>query len=219
MRWRTLFRSGEMQNITESDLLKARSELGIRAIVDLRGPDSISRVGTGPIADPPTNYRNIPFLTQGDGERQLLRSLSNMGDFYLNVIERPHFGPKVVEALQVAAEPHASPTVFHCTAEKDRTGMFAAFLLGVLGVKDEDIVRDYARSAAHMEKLKEGLRLNPEGIRLIEEMPAHTFESRPESMEMLLDYVNREYGSMKGYVLAHGAYEGLFTALEDALLE
>ena len=141
-----------------------------------------------------------------------------MGDFYLNVIERPHFGPKVVEALQVAAEPHASPTVFHCTAGKDRTGMFAAFLLGMLGVKDEDIVRDYALSAPHMEKLKESLSLNPEGARLLAEIPAHSFESQPESMEMLLVYVSREYGSMKGYVLAHGAHEGLFAALEDALL-
>ena len=141
-----------------------------------------------------------------------------MGEFYVNVIERPHFGKRLIEALRVAAERHAGPTVFHCTAGKDRTAMFAAFLLGLLGVRDDDIVRDYVLSAPHMERLKESLSLDPEGARLIAETPAHSFESRPESMEMLLEYITRNYGSAKDYVLAHGAHEGLFTALKDALL-
>ena len=42
IRRRTLFRSGEMQNMTEPDLPKARSELGIKTVVDLTGQDSIS---------------------------------------------------------------------------------------------------------------------------------------------------------------------------------
>ncbi|MCH9011374.1 MAG: tyrosine-protein phosphatase [Chloroflexi bacterium] len=165
------------------------------------------------------SYRHIPFLTQGAQIREFLWSISNMGEFYVNVIERPHFGPKLVEALRVAAEPHAGPTVFHRTAGRDRTGMFSAFLLGILGVRDDDIVRDYALSAPHMEKLKESLSLDPEGASLIAETPAHSFEADPDSMEMLLDYINRKYGSAKGYVSAHGGHEDLFAALEDALLE
>ena len=42
VRRRTVFRCGEMQNMTEPDLLKARGELGIKTIVDLTGQDSIS---------------------------------------------------------------------------------------------------------------------------------------------------------------------------------
>jgi len=70
-----------------------------------------------------------------------------------------------------------------------------------------------------MEGLKESLAMNPEGARLIAETPAHSFEADSDSMEMLLDYISREYGSAKGYVSAHGGHEGLFAALEDALLE
>ena len=69
---RTLFRSGEIQNMTEPDLLKARSELGIKTVVDLQCQDSISQVGTGPIADPPVSHHHIPFLTQGAQIREFL---------------------------------------------------------------------------------------------------------------------------------------------------
>lgn len=217
-RWRTLFRSGETRNMTESDLLLARDELGIKTLVDLRGQDSVSRVGTGPIADPPVKYHHIPFLTEDVQIRQLLRSLPNMGEFYVNMIERPHFGKCLLEALEIAAEPHSHPTVFHCTAGKDRSGIFAAFLLGSLGVQRVDIIEDYALSAPHMDRVRESMLSNPEGAKLVAEVPAFALESRPEFMEIFLDYVSREYGSVKGYVLAKGASESLFTALEDALL-
>ena len=91
VRWRTLFRCGETQNMTESDLFKARSELGVKTLVDLRGQDSISQVGTGPIANPPVDYHHIPFLAQSDDIRQLLWSLSDNGEFYINVIEYVRF--------------------------------------------------------------------------------------------------------------------------------
>ena len=43
--------------------------------------------------------------------------------------------------------------MFHCSAGKDRTGVLAAVLLGLLGVPDETIVADYALSAAAMQQL------------------------------------------------------------------
>jgi protein tyrosine/serine phosphatase len=40
-----------------------------------------------------------------------------------------------------------SAMVVHCTAGKDRTGVFIALLLGLCGVDDEIIVKEYGLSA------------------------------------------------------------------------
>ena len=39
------------------------------------------------------------------------------------------------------------PALVHCTAGKDRTGLVIALALGAVGVADEVIADDYARSA------------------------------------------------------------------------
>src|SRR4051812_12488696 len=48
----------------------------------------------------------------------------------------------------IAAAP--SGVLFHCTAGKDRTGVIASALLGVLGASKDTIVGDYARSTDAM---------------------------------------------------------------------
>lgn len=40
-----------------------------------------------------------------------------------------------------------SAMIIHCSAGKDRTGLFVATLLGLCGVDDEIIVREYELSA------------------------------------------------------------------------
>lgn len=42
--------------------------------------------------------------------------------------------------------------VFHCSAGKDRTGLGAAFLLGILGVSYEDIEQDFLASNAYLNR-------------------------------------------------------------------
>src|SRR5204862_328145 len=56
-------------------------------------------------------------------------------------------------ALTVLVEHDAYPAVFHCSAGKDRTGILAAIVLGLLGVPDDVIVADYTLSAAAMERM------------------------------------------------------------------
>ena len=47
------------------------------------------------------------------------------------------------------AEPAELPALFHCTAGKDRTGIAAALLLGLLGVPDETVLDDYELSTTY----------------------------------------------------------------------
>lgn len=53
-------------------------------------------------------------------------------------------GPQVFERIfrHLIANPR-SPFIIHCTAGKDRTGVFIMLLLGLCGVDDEVIAREY----------------------------------------------------------------------------
>ena len=52
----------------------------------------------------------------------------------------------VGRCLRLLADASTAPVVFHCAAGKDRTGVLAMLTLSLLGVGDDPIADDYARS-------------------------------------------------------------------------
>src|SRR5690606_8815017 len=66
-------------------------------------------------------------------------------------------GERLVEAIDLIVSA-PGPVAFHCTAGKDRTGLVAALVLSSVGVPDDVVVDDYARSRAAMTQLVEWYR-------------------------------------------------------------
>ena len=54
----------------------------------------------------------------------------------------------IATAVELLAEPDSYPAVFHCAAGKDRTGVLAAVVLGLLGVPHDSIATTTASAAA-----------------------------------------------------------------------
>jgi len=85
------------------------------------------------------------------------------------------------------------PTVFHCTAGKDRTGFAAALLLKAVGVSDEEVMRDYLLT-------NERLQL-PAVARM--GLPRDAMEVlwrvQPAFLAAAFDEVVVRYGSLEGY--------------------
>ena len=69
-------------------------------------------------------------------------NLSSGVDFYTSMIEAGAHA-YVAAANAIARRGRRCPRCFSCMAGKDRTGVFAAIVLGLLGVPDEVIVEDY----------------------------------------------------------------------------
>jgi protein-tyrosine phosphatase len=107
----------------------------------------------------------------------------------------------ICEVLAILTDPAAYPVLLHCTAGKDRTGVLIALVLSLLGVPDETIVEDYARSGPAMVELVESwLEAAPtERVRIERMAPAIT-AAHPETMEQLLRSIREVYGSVDGYV-------------------
>ena len=59
--WRRIFRSGEMHLATERDLTYLKEEIGLRAVIDLRGSRRLKQVGIGPQSEIGIRYHNIPL--------------------------------------------------------------------------------------------------------------------------------------------------------------
>ena len=109
--------------------------------------------------------------------------------------------------------------MFHCTAGKDRTGVLSAVVLSLLGVDEPTVVADYALSGAAMLRLRAKLIAQvPRGPGDLENID-EVFSADPAQMELLLDHLRQQYGSVAAYVEGLGAGAGLVERLRAALLE
>ena len=120
-----LYRGSEMDThheITDAGRRVMRGELGIRTDLDLRG-EAVGRVTESP-AGSELKYLLIPCLSY---------------DAFMADEQKP-----TCKALfDVLADADLYPIYFHCWGGADRTGTLALMLESVLGLSDDDLIRDY----------------------------------------------------------------------------
>jgi protein-tyrosine phosphatase len=214
-RWRTLFRADGLGELTEPDLAVLRG-LGIRTVIDLRSGSELER-GRFDVDAHPVTFHHFPFIAELPDAEEFDRRPGLLGTQYQEIVRDA--GDQILAALDVLASPGALPAVFHCTAGKDRTGVLSAIVLSLLGVDEPTVVADYALSGEAMQRLREKLiRKYPEGRETIQNID-EVFSAHPAQMELLLDHVREQYGSVDAYVAGLGAEAGLVERLRGALLE
>jgi protein-tyrosine phosphatase len=214
--WRRLFRSSELHHMTSHDITRLREEIRLRSVIDLRRSRQLEP--SSPLNEVGVEYYNIPLIDRGNDNENVNQDFSNMGEVYSYLVRREEFGRRVVEALEIIAEPDNLPLVFHCSAGKDRTGILTAIVLSILGVTDEDIIEDYTLTAPYMRELINRWNNDPKSSEVLKNVPEYLLKASPESMTVLLSTLKREYGSVRGYVEAHGAEVPLINRLKTALL-
>jgi len=151
-----VFRSDDVSIVPAEDA-RALALLGIATVIDLRSPEEAAHTGRGELARHQVSYHSIP-LTKGAGSPAEFTRLLASGQGDAGIVGSWYSRTAVAEAagiargLEIIADAPGG-ALFHCTAGKDRTGIFAAALLSVLGAADEDIVLDYAASALTLPKI------------------------------------------------------------------
>lgn len=132
-----LYRSETPQLMTPADVAHAVEHLGIRRVIDLRGPrghgsGALGGDGRGIVLD---------FFELAGG--WATHSDLSADGFLPGQLDRA--GAVVGTVLSEIVEADG-PVLVHCHTGKDRTGFTIAVILAVLGVDDDDIVADYERS-------------------------------------------------------------------------
>ncbi len=213
VRWRRLYRSDALQDMTSDDASYAIKELGIRMVVDLRNSDEAERDGRGPLPDAGAEYRHIPLLEERGFPpftgQDVVERLSTTYQWLAH-----NSGARVATAVNAIAEAEGG-VVFHCSAGKDRTGLMAAMLLEVLGVDAETIEADYLLTNEAVEGI----------LRRIQAMQPHaspttqSLAAQPLALQRFRDTLHREYGSAEAYLRNHGVAAETLASLRRNLLE
>jgi len=152
-----LYRSDDVSTVP---LEQARElwERGIRTIIDLRSPEEAEHTGRGPLGDyDDIAYHRLSLLRGGADPEEFLRHLREdsatpdiVGGYYASTLVAE--ARTIVAGIRTIADAEGG-VVFHCAAGKDRTGIFAAAVLSVLGADHEAIALDYARSSVAVPRI------------------------------------------------------------------
>ncbi len=216
VRWQQVYRSDALHHLTPADVVRVRDELGIAAVVDLRSTAELRGEGRGPLAAEPIGFHHLPLFDGREARPENWPPIVTLADRYILLAEIAQ--APIARLITVLAEA-GGPVVYHCAAGKDRTGVVSAVLLGLLGVRDEVIVADYAATQENLEAIIERLMAAKGYQTMLSALPPDTLHAEAETMVAFLASMRERYGSMRGYARAAGVTDALVERLAERLLE
>jgi protein-tyrosine phosphatase len=148
VKWRQVYRAGALSRLTDRDY-EYLAALGIAVVCDFRRDDERRAAPTEWRGPNPPEILALPgvpglpvagardLLVSGAGPDAVAASLRASYERY-----PASFASSYGTTLQRIIN-GSGPTLYHCSAGKDRTGLFSALLLTFLGVPRETVFEDY----------------------------------------------------------------------------
>ncbi len=238
-----ILRSDNLQTLSEDDVRRLVSEIGLREVIDLRTTAEILLEGRGPLRQiPEVTHRHFTLLPErghhtdvfaveedepldlpeGWVESLLPRQVAAHDESEPPAV-RSYLGylgqraDNVVAALRALAAPNRGASVVHCAAGKDRTGVVCALTLAVAGVGHDEIVADYAMTADVMDALFAKLAASPTYAEDMEQRGVANHTPRAETMDRVLTLLDERHGGAAGWLESHGFGAEEQTALRARL--
>jgi protein-tyrosine phosphatase len=219
-KWGQLFRADGLGNLTRADQEVLRP-LGLRTVIDLRSGSELADRGRFQYDTFDIDFQHVPILEQLWPEETLTHFDSDREFLLWAYRDMLDVGAhRFAAAIEALARPHALPAVFHCTAGKDRTGLLAALLLSALGVRRDEVLADYALTAAGIARMKAWAeRESPLVAERLAATPAWFFAALPEALDEILEDLCWAHGTIRDYVRSIGVGDRTLVHLSSRLLE
>ena len=193
-----LFRSDHLGALDARDARQIQS-LGVRRVLDFRGVDeraaamcALAQVQVHSLAIEPTIVQVLSELVDAGHRLGEAEVISHMQDTYRGFVRGSSH--RFAEFFRLLLESD-DPTVFHCTAGKDRTGFAAALVLHALGATPEEVMQDY---------LLTNQRLKPPVYASWRGLEPHVarvlWGVQPEFLQASLDAIGQDYGGLDTYL-------------------
>ncbi len=193
----TLYRSDHLGALTPDDCRQIQA-LGVKRVLDFRGVDerctavcALPDVSVHSLPIEPTIVQTLNTLLAA-GQRVSAADVgAYMQDTYRGFVR--HNTPRFAEFFTHLLASN-EPTVFHCTAGKDRTGFAAALLLRALGAPEEEVLHDYLLTNERLAM--------PSSSRhgLPREVMEVLWRVQPDFLSAAFDEVESSYGSIQAYL-------------------
>lgn len=211
--WRRLLRADGLHRLDQAgmDLLV---ETGVRTIIDLRHASELASQPNPFATNSSVRYHNISLIAELSP--QLSNASVPLPQLYCRLIDRQQ--SMIAQVFELIAEAGEGTVLFHCTAGKDRTGLIAALLLGLVGVSEDHILTDYAQTAAFIAPMvDEVLQRITASDADFEKYRAFLASDRA-FMEAALRHIEDAHGSIVAYLAAIGLDQRVLERVSMRLL-
>ena len=228
LRWGVLYRSDGLADLSDEDLAYLE-RLSLRRVVDFRSESEREREPDRLPAGPTVVWQ--PIAGQGLDPRALKDRLlagevsAEQAAAFLIEGNRAFvndFRGVYARFLHDLADPANLPTLFHCTAGKDRTGFAAALVLLALDVPRETAMRDYLLTNTYTQakthrtlqviRFASLFRANPDDLQPL-------FEARESYLAAAYAAIDEQPGGAEAYLHSLGVDDALRARLRANLLE
>jgi protein-tyrosine phosphatase len=200
-----VYRSNGLEHLTDAELDEI-DQLHIKLVCDLRtaeeiqkGPDRVPQgvqdISADVLADDADLLHAVMSGSPLPPARDGAPAEGLEERIYRDFVRLPSAQKAYRALFERLADPAQLPTVFHCTAGKDRTGWAQAVLLTLLGVPHATVVSDYVLTNEYLQ----GAALN--SVRQsVNSAAAAKLTANPAALEAAFDQVTRDYGSFDAYL-------------------
>ena len=222
-----LIRSDAVHQLTHADVAVLVAEMGLRHVIDLRAAGERQEQARGLLGETGIAYSELDVLTdaliaQRRAEREAAVGVDGfdparvIADGYHQLLD--HGRAAFLTALRRLAEPDGTPSLVHCSAGKDRTGVLVALLLDAAGVERDAIVADYAATDERMIRVRARLAEMPIYAQLASEAPGMLLAAHAATMELFLDRLHAEAGGAAAWFVDAGASPEMLAAWQARIL-
>jgi protein-tyrosine phosphatase len=190
--WQVFLRSDDLHGITAKDMTLLH-EYGLTTVLDLRSTIELNDRPNPFAKNPNVLYHHVSLHEAAGQTPPSDLPYDALKHLYKIILEQSK--PQIKAAVEILANSRGV-TLFHCAAGKDRTGILAALVMGLVNVPNRDIVSNYEVSYTN-------LRRNAYFKSHAEHHNAMMY-SVNDFMEETLVYLREQYGSIEAYLLAIG---------------
>ena len=215
VKWGKIYRSGKLNKLDSKDL-DYFNTLGINTIVDFRDDEEVVKDKTRYPSNREINRIRTPIGDRSGNMRAELRRQIKGADqktfdsekFVADVMSEfiDSFAFQYQPFLDVVDNKDKAPVLFHCSAGKDRTGLGAAILLGMLGVDEEVILDDFMMSNYYRNKVINKT-LRKTSLVAKQRVTQPLVEVKESYLKAAFEAIDTKYGSMENFLEKEYGYD------------
>jgi protein-tyrosine phosphatase len=213
VRWGLIYRSGVLTYLTPADY-GYLGQLGIRVVCDFRTQQENAASPETWIPEAHVEHLSLPIGTDNKNTNASMPQVlaTNPSPAQLKAWMTTVYSDFAFKAAPqystvfVQLEKDPLPLLYHCSAGKDRTGVFSAFLLLTLGVPEETVLKDYALTTSYLrdgestEANRKMMASSGSSLsRLTPEQRQVLMAADPDYLRSTLHAIDTKYGSFENY--------------------